>query len=354
MKTANIFVMTVAGLLLAGAALLKVQEMLTLCIPSWTEHGAWESYEFFLLQIPLEFALGVWMVSGVFRKASWIAGTLAYCGFIFVTLGKALAGAESCGCFGQIHVNPWITLFTIDIPFFLLLAIFRPRGEKLLPPPWPNVGHAIAVAVVVFGFMAVASPVMVAFRPACEKPQEWHAVKPVRPVQPMPEEIKPAEPVAEPQESAPVEPSLPVVKETEPEPQSAVVEPEPETPRWPWLADIDIADQLGQGLTVVLMYHHDCPTCAVMVPKYNDYYKRMGADEGLTFAFVAIPPYGKIGEGPVPADTVCPVGKLSDEKKWAIMSPYVVALIDGAFVRDWDQGTAPEPDKIMDEIFQSD
>jgi hypothetical protein len=50
------------------------------------------------------------MVSGLFRKAAWIAGTLAYLGFIFVTLFKVIIGAESCGCFGQVHVNPWITL----------------------------------------------------------------------------------------------------------------------------------------------------------------------------------------------------------------------------------------------------
>ncbi|MHC5142181.1 MAG: MauE/DoxX family redox-associated membrane protein [Planctomycetota bacterium] len=136
MRIANKIVMTLAGLLLIVATVLKFQEMLSICIPSWQVNklGFWESYEFFLIQIPLEFALGVWLVSGLFRKAAWLAGLVCYLGFIGVTLTKAITGAESCGCFGQIHVNPWITLAAIDVPLFLLLAIFRPKGTKLLPP----------------------------------------------------------------------------------------------------------------------------------------------------------------------------------------------------------------------------
>jgi len=76
---------------------------------------------------------------------------------------------------------------------------------------------------------------------------------------------------------------------------------------------------------------------------------KASGDDSMKFAFVAIPPYSE--KGPVPADTVCLRGKLSDSQKWAITSPYVVVLIDGQLVKTWKQGTAPEPDKIMDEIF---
>lgn len=436
MKRANVIVMTLAGGLLAVAALLKFHEMLTSCaILPWKEHGIWESYEFFLVQIPLEFALGIWMISGLFRKAAWAAGMLAYFGFIFVTLTKALGNAESCGCFGQVHIDPWITLFAIDIPFFLLLAIFRPRGEKLLPPPWPNPFHALAVAVPVIGFMVLAAPIMVAFRPVCKKPEQWTPVDPAalkRPVTNRPATktetpdrlVEPAAPQVAPEAKAPetnetpkpdtaaiaaqipasepnAEPSAPAVPEGQnwqsrsdetespneatestgplvvivesptvnfepnrlPEAQAAepnrVVPAEPnEAPaaaeaalRWPWLEHIDIADRLDEGLAVVLMYHHDCPTCAVMVPKYSEYCRQVGPEEGLTIAFLAVPPYGGISKGPVPADTSCLTGKLSDKQNWLIMSPYVVALIDGAFVRDWPEGTAPEPENLMDEIF---
>jgi hypothetical protein len=71
-------------------------------------------------------------------------------------------------------------------------------------------------------------------------------------------------------------------------------------------------------------------------------------DQPFQIAFVAIPPYH---EGPVPPDTPCLQGRLSDKEKWAIMSPYVVALLDGGFLKDWPQGTAPMPQNILDEIF---
>ena len=174
MRMINKLIMTVAGLLLIVGSVLKCQQLIATCVPSWQDNptGFWESYEFFLVQIPLEFALGVWMVCGLFRKAAWIAGTLAYFGFIFVTLAKWLAGAESCGCFGQIHVDPKITLFAIDIPFFLLLAIFRPKGYKLLPPPWPNVAYLLAVFVPTIALMVAAPAAIVALRPDCIKVED--------------------------------------------------------------------------------------------------------------------------------------------------------------------------------------
>src|SRR3989339_147156 len=130
-KKGNKIVMMLAGLLLIIASILKAHQILT--TPILTK-GFWESWEFLLIQIPLEFGLGVWLVSGLFRRAAWLAGAVADFGFIFFTIQKILIGAESCGCFGQVHVNPWVTLFTIDIPFFLALLIFRPKGEKLLGP----------------------------------------------------------------------------------------------------------------------------------------------------------------------------------------------------------------------------
>ena len=88
-----------------------------------------------------------------------------------------------------------------------------------------------------------------------------------------------------------------------------------------------------------------------MVPLYSDYCRQIqeSGEEAFRIAFVAIPPYGE--DGPVPADTTCLLGKLSDREKWAIMSPYVVALVDGGFVRDWPQGSAPPPDQLLDQIF---
>jgi hypothetical protein len=421
MRKINAVVMTLAGGLLIVASLLKAHEVLTVYFPSWREHGLWESWEFFLVQIPVEFALGVWMVSGVFRKAAWLAGTLAYMGFIGVTLHKILIGAESCGCFGRVEVNPWITLLAIDVPFVLLLLIFRPKGLKLFPPPWPHPAHALAAAGPIFAALIFAAPLLVAFRPEFIKPEDWTAqgvplpqplahsdptdstngatepitnpvaiqgtqtdlppapvVEPAAqtppvhtdptPPEPQPDKPAPDQPITEPS----AKPAVPITEtkpdaiehptsepatepKREPEPQSEPAS-QPQTleieapPLWPWLEYVDIADQLKEGLVIVYMYHHDCPLCAGSVPKYEAYHKEMMemGNEDFKIAYLAIPPYG---QGPVPEDTTCLQGKLTDQRKWAITSPFVVALLDGSVVRQWPQGQAPEPDKILDEIF---
>jgi hypothetical protein len=355
MKIANKIVMTLAGLLLIAAAGLKIMEALNICIPNWREHGVWESYEFILVQLPLELSLGIWLISGLFRKAAWLAGTLAFLGFIGVTFSKGLMGLESCGCFGQIHVNPWLTLGLIDVPMFLLLAINPPGKQyKLLPPPWPNVFHAIVFAVPIFAAMIFVAPLLVAFRPDCVKPEAMANKTPIV----ITKTVYVKQFVTDP--NAPVVDIPPVIVDSnqtpaEPnQPLPAAIEPNvPPVQLSAWLEHIDIADQLKQGIVVMLMYHHDCPVCRTMVPKYDQYYRQMQSqnDTSMTFAFIAIPPYGQ--EGPVPADTVCLHGKLrqrDDGKLWAITSPYVVALIDGQQIKDWKEGTAPEPETLFDQI----
>ena len=432
MRVLNKLIMTLAGWLLIVAAALKFQEMIDTCVPSWRENptGFWESYEFFLIQIPLEFALGVWMVSGLFRKAAWLAGTLSYFGFIFATLAKLLAGAESCGCFGQVHVDPKITLFAIDIPFFLLLAIFRPRATKLFPPPWPNLAYLLAVFVPTIALMVAAPAAMIALRPDCikvedkpdpsaalkldifklnqqltQKQQEIDALsKAIAELKQAPrstdekafigvlEIIASDKPnqyeihiggkhtlllnaenlddiilsirdskkqtisVAEAGqiEVTWTEPKIPeTTEDTTPatennQPSPAAVQP------WDWLQYVvedDVREQLSHGLAVVLLYHHDCPVCAEMVPRYSQYYQQMTqqGENAFKIAFLAIPPYSK--SGPVPEDTACILGTLTDRQNWQVISPYVVALLDGQKVREWKPGTAPEPEDILNEIF---
>ena len=418
MRSINKLIMTVAGLLLIVAAAMKMQQLLASCVPSWQTNplGFWESYEFFLIQIPLEFALGVWMASGLFRKAAWIAGTLAFFGFIFVTIFKVVTGAESCGCFGQIHVDPRITLWAMDIPIFLLLAIFRPKGTKLLPPPWPNTFYMLAVAVPTIGIMVLSAPAMVTFKPNCIKQGDVEAdpcasyklqvhwltqqltelklKKVQQAVSPSLDEqfisgaltltvsdkpgmytVRLGEQVlvvnasdldkilitagASDRQKVTltetgqveidlIQKAIPEVEIKDPVPETQAVE------QWDWLTFVvedDVRAQLTEGMVVIMMYHHDCPTCAEMAPKYSDYCKEMaeqGNDE-FKIAFLAVPAYSD--EGPIPEDTTCILGKLTDQEKWEINSPFVVLLIDGELMKTWEQGTAPEPDKIFEEIF---
>jgi thiol-disulfide isomerase/thioredoxin len=302
MKKANIIVMWVAGMVLLAATALKIHQLLTEPIIS---KGFWESWEFFLIQIPLELGLGIWLISGLFRKAGWLLGLIAFGGFIGVTLYKGLTGAESCGCFGMVKVNPWITLSAIDIPIFILLAIFRPKGEKLFPPPWPKPAHFFAIVIPTFILLPTIEYNLIMNKPPI-KTDKYEVVDTKQWVN-----------------------------------QNL----------WPMLEYIDKKAQLQTGLWVVLMYHYDCPDCAQAIPKYEEMYKSLkGNENAINFAFIEMPPYGNEKQQLVSPDSEIVRGRLSEAKKWYAQTPVVVVLDNGQALKAWE-GKAPSLDEILEAAF---
>ena len=61
--------------------------------------------------------------------ARW-AGIVMLGAFLPVLVGDVALGAESCGCFGAIEVNPWVTLVT-DVTFLLGLIFLGRRDPRL-------------------------------------------------------------------------------------------------------------------------------------------------------------------------------------------------------------------------------
>ena len=325
MKKMNIIVMAIAGSILLIAGVLKIQQLLTEPVIS---DSFWESWAFFVIQVPLELGLGIWLLSGLFRKAAWLLTLISFAGFIGIVLYKAITGAESCGCFGTVKVDPRITLTVIDIPIFLALVFFRPVGQKFLPPPWPGAKHFFPVAIGTFIILPVIVAVLIFNKPPLEtetyevvNPQEW--VKP---------KVTPA--VEQPETKQPVETNEPAKNE------------------WKKLEQIDVADELRSGIWVVLFYHFNCPNCKEAIPVYEGIYRSLrGNDEAMRFAFIEIPPYGNENQQIVPADTKCLSGRLM--KKWFVTTPLVVVLLDGEVLATWE-GTAPGLDELLDTAFSAD
>jgi len=292
--------MWIAGIVLLVATALKIQQLLTEPIIS---KGFWESWEFFLIQIPFELGLGIWLICGLFKKAGWLLGLIAFGGFIGLTLYKGLTGAESCGCFGMVKVNPWITLSVVDIPIFILLAIFRPKDLKLFPPPWPKAAHFFAIAIPTFILLPAIEYVLITNKP-------------------------------------------PMVSE-----KYEVLEVKQWTNHkvWPLLQYIDISGRLQSGEWVVLMYHNDCPTCREAMPVYEKMYKDLKGNN-VDMAFIEMPPYEERDLQLVPPDSQVNRGRLGDAKKWLVETPVVVVLRDGVPLKAW-QGYAPNLDELTEAAF---
>jgi thiol-disulfide isomerase/thioredoxin len=294
--------MWIAGIFLIGASILKIHQLVTEPIIS---NGLWESWEFFLIQIPLELGLGIWLVCGLFRKAGWLLGLIVFGGFIGVTLYKSLSGAESCGCFGVVKVNPWITLTVVDIPIFLLLAIFRPKDLKLFPPSWPKAAHFFAIAIPTFILLPAIEYVLITNKPPM-KAEKYEVID---------------------------------------------IKQWGNQQRWSLLDYIDMKEQLQNGVWAVLMYHYDCPTCAKAVPIYEEMDKSLkGNDNAINFAFIEIPPYGNEKQQLIKPDSTVTRGRLSDVKKWYVQTPVVVVLRDGKVIKAW-QGYAPNLDELLNAAF---
>ena len=120
--SANNIVLKILGLLLLAAAVMKGHELLT---TPMANADIWTNRNFMIFQVEFELTLGIWLLSGLFKRVAWLVALGCFTLFCGVTLYKGMTGAASCGCFGNVHIYPWITLFAIDLPAVVLLAIFQ-------------------------------------------------------------------------------------------------------------------------------------------------------------------------------------------------------------------------------------
>ncbi len=299
----NRLAMVIAATVLLFAAATKYIMIMTAPIISVSFS---QSREFMLISIFLTTGLGIWLVCGLFRKAAHLLAILAYSVFVLDNIYKIVIGSASCGCFGRVEVSPWITIFAVNIPILLLLFIFRPVGEKLLPPPFPKAAHFFAAAIPTFLLLALIVYTALAFEPP-KATDNYRLV----------------------------------------DHQSWIGS------EFEMLSQIDVADELRSGFCLVLFYHNDCPNCREAVPVYSRMYDDFFADDDTTkIAFIEMPPYGNPAESPVPPDTQCITGTLDTTIKWYAASPLLVVIEDGVVLRSWDYVVPLTFDELMEGVFE--
>ena len=296
-------VMAVAACILLFAAATKYLMIMGEPILS---KSFWQSREFYIIHVFLTTGLGIWLLCGLFKKAAWLLSILAFSVFILDNIYKIVVGSASCGCFGRVEVNPWITMTVINIPLLLLLIYFRPVGLKLFPPPWPSADHFFGTAIPTFLLLGLIVFTSVSYIPP-EKTQDYEVID-----------------------------------------HQAWIGSEFEM-----LDQIDVADSLRDGLCVILFYHNNCPNCREAIPVYSEMYDTMSAFGDQTkFAFIEMPPYGDASESPIPDDTSCIVGRLDDTKKWLAATPLLVVTENGIVLKSWEAEVPMDFDALMESVFE--
>ena len=278
------------GLILLIAAGLKAHQLATEPVPG---EGLLSIRWFQIVWVEAEILLGLWLVSGLARRAAWATALVCFLVFAGVTFPKALAGADSCGCFGAVKVNPWYTL-VLDVGAVGALAAFRPNlKNRLQPPPLVRLQPVAAVLIRLAAGAAAAIPIL-RYEPAMLS-LEGTVVGGGRPVL-----LEPKEWVGKP---------------------------------CPLLAHIDIGSRLAKGQWIVVLYHHDCPHCQERIPQFEQEARERAERMNIAkTAMVELPPYAPPGRSLLPAGTPCVPGRASDERDWFVATPTLLALIEGTVI----------------------
>jgi hypothetical protein len=345
MKLASNVLLKALGLLLLTAAILKGRQLLTEPVAN---NDIWSYRPFLILTVEFELALAIWLLSGLFKKAAWLVSLLCFSFFSAITFYKAVAGFASCGCFGSVHVNPWITFFAIDLPSVIALSILRPtshceRSEAISRLSFPTRRESIKAMILTFftplpsfrrfatafaiglTILGVTTPILALNEPAkittryeVLEPSEWIG-----------KELPILEYIVE----------DPAFRGRVEDPAFIGRDEDPAVRRRNSIREI-----LRTGTWLILLYHYDCPDCGTAIPKYEQMARDLAGNEDfLRIALIAIPPYGRI---PVSEKTPCTLGRLPETKEWFVTTPAVALLTDGKVTAAWEE-KAPDLDEVL-------
>jgi hypothetical protein len=239
-----------------------------------------------LLQVGLvqfEYALAIWLLSGQWPRYCRAAALVTFVGFAGVAAYLALTNAESCGCFGHVSMNPWLTL-GIDIT--CALAVWRWRPDPAAAMGWMRASMGPMGAILL---VAVAAPAVAAILPYRFTATGLSTDQPL-------------------------------------------VLLEPETwigQRFPLFHEIDVGPRLSHGSWVIVLFHHECSHCQAILPRYEQLAQEPTTDgEGaFKIALIELPPYGANEPS-----SLCERGRLNADKEWFVETPAEILLQDGRVV----------------------
>jgi uncharacterized membrane protein YphA (DoxX/SURF4 family) len=237
-------------------------------------HARW--FNIFVVEFELAFA--IWLLFGMLPRVTYWATVGLFTNFAVVSLYKGLSGEVSCGCFGAVQVNPWLTT-TLDVVIVVALLCCWKSAE--LATEALQIKKVILATVL---WSIVASISLHAF----------YSVK-IDDLSALGTEFIGADGR-----------------------KTILLEPEKwsngEFPILQYIEPKEVRALLKTGDWMVVLYRHDCSQCEKTISEL----KSKGASKVVC---VEVPPYGESGK--VPAGFVC--AKLKDTLLWFVETPVVIS-----------------------------
>lgn len=281
------------AVVLLGAAALKAHQVAT---EPELSTSFFQLRPFVIGSIWFEVLLGSWMLAGLHRRITRWLVIACFGAFAAVAVALALGGAESCGCFGRVHVNPW---YTSALDAALALGVWLFPGSRF---PSPSVfdapGRSVTAIVVALALTGTLTAGMVVSKLSMLSAEE------------------------------------PLLG------RGPVVVLKPETwvgMKFPLLRHIEIdstSAELSKGNWLVVLYRHDCSHCQEVVPKIRI---RAADEPGDKVLLVEMPPYGSPSEQLIGQSVQNPggliVGRLNNAREWFVDTPSLIELENGVVRR---------------------
>ena len=269
--------LAIATVLLAAAGL-KGYQLATAPLPPDAPLPRW----LLTVVVEAEVLLGLWLLLGGLARAAWTASVALFGIFAVYTGWQLLTGAASCGCFGQFHVPPALTL-AIDLSILAALAVCR--------PPQAAATHAWQVGLPLLLVVLTGPPAAL-------------AMNSYRPV------------------------GMPSAGGT------VVLEPATWTGQpLPIAEHIAIDADLNRGRWTVVLYRRGCGSCREDVPRFErqaDRWAEEGRDERI--ALVSLPPHADPAKDLPSGRSAAVVGRLDDSHHWYVRTPAIVRIADGTVI----------------------
>lgn len=272
---------------LIGTLLLVTSGLKTLNPPASLvlEGGYGVPHGLFIAAVQAELIVGFLLLFGWRPYLGWLGALTLFLIFAAISLQGALAGRESCGCFGPLHIDPRWTL-ALDFTVVIVLLVQRQRFIARKPPLAKTTAFAGMVGYLMFGTLSL-------FITIGSHPTALQAGQ-----------------------SLPVEGGLVVLEPAQwinqEFPLGSAILPriECETREW-----------------IVLLYHHDCPKCQKALRQYERLARHLALHgESTQVALVELPPFGIVEFG---GAGHAHRARLSSTREWFVQAPVEIQLREG-------------------------